>query len=85
MAKAEPTEKVVIYRYTIEFKPVPKATSMEFVVRSSRTVDAMGYEVDGPWFVFDDTEGTVLTIRQDVVEQIVRVEQVGEQTVDVIA
>ena len=46
------------------------------------SVDAMSYREVDPWFVFDDTEGPVLTIRIDVIKSIARGKQASTQTVD---
>lgn len=74
MAAPEPTETIPIYQYRVALAD-----------DTERTVSAMGYELDGPWMTFDDTTGTVLILRSEAVLSVERVEQVGEQTVDVIA
>lgn len=69
----ERTEKVPIYAYTITLK--------DGTTRSTR---ALGYELDGPWIVFDDTVSTVLTIREERVDEIARGEQINAQEVDAL-
>lgn len=68
------TETVPIYRYALTLKD-----------GTTRSVDAMGYVLDAPWMIFDDTESTtVLTIREELVNEVARGEQVGEQVVDAL-
>lgn len=69
----EKTERVPIYRYALTLKD-----------GNTRTVDAWGYELDGPWMIFDDANGSVLTIREELVNEASRGELVGEQEVDAL-
>lgn len=67
------TETVAIYRYTLTLK-----------TGENRTCNAMAYLQDGPWLTFDDLNGSVLTIRHDLVDEVHRGEQVGEQEVETL-
>lgn len=67
------TERVPVYEYELTLKDGTK-----------RKVVAWGYELDGPWMIFDDANGSVLTIREELVNEANRVEQVGEQEVDAL-
>lgn len=69
----EKTERVSIYRYTITLKD-----------GTTRTADAWGYELDGPWMIFDDVNGSVLTIREELVNEAIRGDLVCEQEVDAL-
>jgi hypothetical protein len=67
------TERVPVYEYELTLKDGTK-----------RKVVAWGYELDGPWMIFDDANGSVLTIREEMVNEANRLEQVGEQEVDAL-
>ncbi|MGH3436860.1 MAG: hypothetical protein ACRDRN_10390 [Sciscionella sp.] len=69
----EQTERIPIYTYTLTLKD-----------GTTRTATAWGYELDGPWLIFDDANGSVLTIREELVSEAARGEQVGEQEVDAL-
>lgn len=74
MAKAE----IPIYRYTLTIQ------DSEGREQPSRTVDAMQYQLDGDWFVFDDATTTVLTIRRNLVTAVERGAQVNTEEVDAL-
>lgn len=46
------------------------------------TIDAMSFRESEPWIIFDDTEGTVLTIRTDTIAYVQRGAQSRAQVVD---
>lgn len=73
------TAQVPIWRYTITLVQPPD----QDLLVSPLTVDAVGYEEDGPWTLFDDTMGTVLSRRTDTILEVRRsAEPVSHQGVD---
>lgn len=68
-----PVAKIPVYTYTIMLKD-----------GTTRTCNAVSYEQDGLWWQFDDATGTVLTIRHELVNEVTRGEQIGEQEVDAL-
>ncbi len=67
------TERVPVYEYELTLKDGTK-----------RKAVAWGYELDGPWMIFDDANGSVLTIREELVNEAIRGAQAGEQEVDAL-
>jgi hypothetical protein len=67
------TDQVPVYEYELTLKDGTK-----------RKVIAWGYELDGPWMIFDDANGSVLTIREELVNEATRLDQVGTQEVDAL-
>lgn len=81
MAADERTAQVPIWRYTIT---LVQPSGQELLV-SPITVDAMAYEEDGPWTVFDDTVGTVLSRRTDTILEVRRsADPVSHQGTDLL-
>lgn len=73
------TAQVPIWRYEIALVQAPGTDLLPDRI----TVDAMGYEEDGPWTLFDDTRGTVLSRRTDTILEVRRsAEPVSHQGVD---
>lgn len=59
------TAQVPIWRYEITLVEHPAD-------QGPILVDALGYDEDGPWTVFDDTMGTVYTRRTDTILEVRR-------------
>jgi hypothetical protein len=78
------TASIPIYRYTITLKPPVGAPAITAAHPLAPVLaDAMSFREAEPWFIFDDTQGTVLTIRIDTVDSISRSPlPVRGQTVD---
>lgn len=80
------TASIPIYRYTVTRKPqhVPQdGVAPAQLLPAPLTVDAMSVREDDIWLIFDDTVGSVLTVRIDSVEMVQRSpEPVSGQTVD---
>lgn len=75
------TANVPIWRYTITLVQPPGQEPLADPI----TVDAMGYDEDGPWTVFDDTVGTVLSRRTDTILEVRRSpEPVSHQGTDLL-
>lgn len=72
------TETIPIYAYTLTLTPIDGEPP------PTRTIHAMGFELDGHWMTFDDTTGTVLTVRAERVLEVARGEQVATQEVDTL-
>jgi len=70
------TTSMPIYEYTVLRKPDANG------VQSQRTVRALGYREDGPWTIFDDAYSTTLTVRSELIEEIVRGDRVDTQEVE---
>lgn len=69
---AAETGRIPVWRYTI-------ATLNGDPI----TVDAVAYDEDGPWTIFDDTQGTVLSRRTDTILEVRRsTEPVSHQETD---
>lgn len=62
------TEQIPVYAYTITMTD-----------GTTRQVNAIGYQQDGEWWHFDDLNGTVRTIRHQLIDEVARGEQVGQQ------
>ncbi len=67
------TEKIVIYLYTVVLKS-----------KDTVPVHAMSYQQDGSWWHFDDTEGTVLSIRHELIDYVQRGDAASTQEVEAL-
>lgn len=77
----EPTAPVPLWRYTITLVDQPRADGL--LNNNEVVVEAVGYDEDGPWTIFDDTFGTVLTRRTDTILEVRRsTEPVSHQRAD---
>lgn len=71
--------RIPIFRYQITLVP-PQSESL---VAPMLCVDAMSYREDGPWTIFDDTQGTVLSRRTETILEVYRsAEPVAHQETD---